>query len=159
MKNNRLRFTASLSSVLLAAGCTPMPAGSGGSVSSQASGVEGGQPSLTGGESGSQKKVKPIYLVDRYGERFDITHAVQHYNMRKQWFEFGIGKNTIQPINHPDMIEPGESGYPSSSGWGSGPRVIGTSIDGDERSYPVDVLIRHEVCNETIGNTQAAVAY
>lgn len=159
MKKTRIRFAAGVSSVLLAASCTPMPAGSGGIGSNQASGEAARPSSLGGGESASQKKTRPIYLVDRYGDRFDITHAVRHYNMRKEWFEFGIGKNTIRPINHPDMIAPGERGYPATSRWGSGPRVIGTSINGDTRSYPIDVLVSHEVCNETIGNTQVAVAY
>ena len=102
---------------------------------------------------------EPVYLVDRYGDRFDITHAVEHYGMRKEWFNFGIGKNTIRPINRPAMLEPGDSGYPSTSRWGSGPRVIGVSFDGDTRSYSVEVLTAHEIANETIGNTQAAVAY
>lgn len=159
MKTTRIRFAASVSSLLLASSCTPMAAGSVGTGSSQASGGGGGESSFAGGESASDKKWKPIHLVDRYGERFDITHAVRHYNMRKEWFEFGIGKNTIRPINHPHMIAPGESGYPATSGWGSGPRVIGVSIEGETRSYPIDVLARHEVCNETIGNTQAAVAF
>ena len=159
MRKTRIRFAACASSVLLAASCTPMPAISGGTGSNQTSGGGGGQFSLGGGEPASEKKTSPIYLVDRYGDRFDITHAVRHYNMRKEWFEFGIGKNTIRPINHPHMIGPGESGYPSTSRWRSGPRVIGVSIDGDTRSYHVDVLVSHEVCNETIGNTQVAVAY
>ena len=97
-----------------------------------------------------------IYIVDRYGERFDITHAVGRYGMDQDGFEHGIGKNAIRPLDHPDMIEPGERTYP-------GPRdrhqVIGTEIDGDVRSYPIHPLATHEIINETIGDTQAAVAY
>jgi len=159
MKTTRIRFAASVSSLLLAASFKAMAAGSVGPGSTQPSGEGGGESSFAGEESASDKKWKPIHLVDRYGERFDITHAVQHYNMRKEWFEFGIGKNTIRPINHHHMIAPGESGYPATSGWGDGPQVIGVSIEGEARSYPIDVLARHEVCNETIGNTQAAVAF
>ncbi len=92
--------------------------------------------------------------------RFDITHAVHRYGMRVAGFQFGIGKNTIRPIDHPDMLSPGEPGYPSEGSWWSeGPAVIGISVDGDIRSYAVRELTRHEIVNETIGHTQAAVAY
>ena len=110
--------------------------------------------------AGGHSRRKPIYITDREGVRFDITHAVHRYGMRVAGFQFGIGKNTIRPIDHPDMLSPGEPGYPSEgSWWSSGPDVIGISVDDDIRSYPVRELTRHEIVNETIGHTQAAVAY
>ena len=103
---------------------------------------------------------RPIYITDRHGVRFDVTHAVHRYGMRAAGFQFGIGKNTIRPIDHPNMLSPGDPGYPSEgSRWSSGPDIIGISVDDDIRSYPVQELARHEIVNETIGHTQAAVAY
>ena len=98
----------------------------------------------------------PIYLTDRNGERFDITYAVKKYGMSRNGFEHGIGKNTIRPLDHPGMIAPGEMAYPNArdDAW-----IIGAEIDGDVRSYPIRPLARHEIVNETIGQTQAAVAY
>ena len=108
------------------------------------------------GEPGAGQSPGRIYITDRRGEQFDITHAVNHYGMSRHGFEYGIGKNAIRPLNHPGMIGPGQMYYPS-------PRdihqFIGTEIDGDVRSYPITPLVRHEVVNETIGATQAAVAY
>ena len=54
------------------------------------------------------------------------------------------------------MIAPGELAYPNArdDAW-----IIGAEIDGDVRSYPIRPLARHEIVNETIGQTQAAVAY
>ena len=155
---NPIRCAAgALAAVLSIAGCAQViPAGpSAGPSTGAAQTAVGGEP------AGSSLSVSrdPVYLVDRFGDRFDITHAVAHYGMRKEWFNFGIGKNTIRPINRPSMLKPGDSGYPSTSRWGSGPRVIGASFNGDTRSYPVEVLTAHEIANETIGNTQAAVAY
>ena len=121
-------------------------------------------PVATGGDVvgggnalGSQR---PIFITDRYGDRFDVTHAIHQYGMRVSGFEFGIGKNTIKPLNHPDMVSPGEAGYPAEgSMWNRGPDVIGLALEDEVRSYPVHELTRHEVVNETIGHTEAAVAY
>ncbi|NKB66033.1 MAG: DUF3179 domain-containing protein [Candidatus Latescibacteria bacterium] len=102
------------------------------------------------------RRNKPVFLVDRQGERFDISHAVEKYKMNRRGFEFGIGKNAIRPIDQPDMIEPGQRDYPAD--WARH-RVIGLELAGEVRSYPIRELTRHEIVNETLGQTQAAVAY
>lgn len=122
---------ASLALLWTIAGCAPLPP--------------------TGGEGSG-----PILITDRYGERFDVTHAVQKYGMSRYGFEFGIGKNTIPPLDHPDMLKPGDRGYPSPR---SNERVIGTKLGGETRSYPIQPLSGHEIVNESFGETQAAVAY
>jgi hypothetical protein len=101
----------------------------------------------------------PIFITDRYGERFDITHAVNKYGMVPSGFEFGIGKNTIRPLDHPEMIRPHEPGYPRGDARIAREQVIGASLEGDTRSYPIRQIVRHEIVNETIGYTEAAVAY
>ena len=109
---------------------------------------------------GALAPAERIHITDRHGERFDITHAVERYGMDRWGFEFGIGKNTIRPLNQPRMLSEVDPGYPSSgSVWNRGPDVIGAVIEGEARSYPVDRLVRHEVVNESIGETEAAVAY
>ncbi len=104
----------------------------------------------------SRQGSERIYITDRRGERFDITHAVQNYGMSRHGFEYGIGKNAMRPLDHPEMIAPGEPAYPGA--WDTIP-VIGTEIEGDVRSYPIRPLARHEIVNETIGETPFAVAY
>lgn len=121
-------------------------------------------PVATGGDLAgggtALRSERPIFITDRYGDRFDVTHAIRHYGMRASGFEFGIGKNTIKPLNHPDMVSPGGAGYPAEgSMWNRGPDVIGLALENEVRSYPVHELTRHEVVNETIGHTEAAVAY
>ena len=121
-------------------------------------------PGATGAEIGNNgsrfRAQRPVFITDRYGERFEITHAVRQYGMYESGFEFGIGKHTIKPLDHPDMVSPGEEGYPpESSFWSRGPDVIGLALGDDVRSYPVHELTRHEIVNETIGHTEAAVAY
>ena len=101
-----------------------------------------------------------IHITDRFGERFDITHAVERYRMHRRGFEFGIGKNTIRPLYQPGMLTEEDRCYPAyGSVWNRDPDVIGAVIEGEARSYPVDRLVRHEIVNESVGATQAAVAY
>ncbi len=103
---------------------------------------------------------RQVHITDRYGERFDITHAVERYHMHRRGFEFGIGKNTIRPLNQPGMLTEEDRGYPAyGSVWNRGPDVIGAVIEGEARSYPVDRLVRHEIVNESVGATEAAVTY
>ena len=101
----------------------------------------------------------PVFITDRYGERFDITHAVEKYGMAPSGFEFGIGKNTIPPINHPEMIRSHEQDYPNLRSRQAKEQIIGASFEGDARSYAIRQIVRHEIVNETIGYTEAAVAY
>ena len=97
-----------------------------------------------------------IFLVDRTGKRWDITHAVKYYGMDPRDFRYGLGPNAIQPINLPEMLSPGEPGYPAE---GSTQRIIGTEIDGDARAYPTGILSGHEVVNEFIGGQYVSVIY
>jgi len=97
-----------------------------------------------------------IFLVGRTGKRWDITHAVKYYGMDPENFRYGLGPNAIRPINLPEMIWPGEPGYPTD---GSTQRIIGTNIDDDARAYPTSVLSGHEVVNELIGGQYVSVIY
>ena len=38
-------------------------------------------------------------------------------------------------------------------------RVIGLSINGDYRAYPLKLLSRHEMVNDTVGDTPVAVTW
>lgn len=107
-------------------------------------------------ETATDRRSAPVVITDRRGERWDISHAVENYGLSRYGFEFGIGRNAIPPLNEPDMSEKGDAGHPSPS---AAHEVIGFSTEGETRSYPIRPLNRHEVVNESIGNTQAAVAY
>ncbi len=106
--------------------------------------------------SATPTEVKRIYITDRRGERFDVTHAVEAYGMSRRGFEYGIGKHTIKPINSPNMIVAGQPAFPAA--WDDS-RIIGLQIEGEDRGYPIRLLRRHEIVNEVVGQTHAAVAY
>ena len=97
-----------------------------------------------------------IYIVDRTNKKWDITQAVNEYNFNPNAFQFGLGPYAIRPINNPEMLSPGDAGYPSSN---NANLVIGTTLNHDTRAYPLDVLSRHEIVNEKFGNRNFAVGY
>lgn len=103
-----------------------------------------------------ERKNGKTVLIDQTGKRWDITHAVQKYQMNPDNFEFGLGPQAIQPILNPKFLNPGDPGYPESN---EDFLVIGTTLSNDTRAYPISVLTQHEIIDEEFGNTQVAVAY
>ena len=102
------------------------------------------------------RKDGKILIRDQTGKNWDITHAVENYGFNPGTFAHGLGPNAIRPIQNPEMLRPGDPGYPSSGYTGT---VLGTKIAGDARAYPLNVLVRHEIANEKFADTHVAVAY
>lgn len=89
------------------------------------------------------------YLVDRTGERWDISQAVSMgYDPRK--FEFGIGRHAIKPLDDGDW-------HPKTGNNPPGMRVIGVAANGHAHAYSVKKLRSHETANTFLG-AQAIVA-
>jgi len=97
-----------------------------------------------------------IFIVDHTNKRWDITHAVKTYGFEPNKFQFGLGPNAIRPILNPEMLSPGEEGYPSDD---RSFIVQGASVNDYTRAYPLDIMSRHEVVDEQFGETYVAVAY
>ncbi|NIR70101.1 DUF3179 domain-containing protein [candidate division KSB1 bacterium] len=97
-----------------------------------------------------------IFITDQTGKRWDITHAVNAYGFVPERFQHGLGPNAIPPILNPEMISPGEPGYPEDN---AGFTVLGTSLNSLPRAYSLSVLSRHEIVDETFRDTHVAVAY
>ena len=97
-----------------------------------------------------------IYIVDNTMKRWDITHAVNNYDMLPEQFNYGLGPNAIKPINSPNMLVQGESGYPLDS---SNEPVIGIVLHDEDRAYSVRALAGTEVVNDRIETTYISVLY
>ena len=97
-----------------------------------------------------------IFIVDRTGKHWDVTHAVEEYGFVANQFQFGLGPNAIRPILNPEMVSPGESGYP---GAGETFLIIGTTIGGESRAYRISHLNFHEVVDESFGDVHVAVGW
>lgn len=111
------------------------------------------------GEPGPERVIREngkVFIVDRVGQEWDVTNAEQKYDMKADEFQFGIGKTAIRPISDPQFIHSGISSFPGAD---ETFLVMGVSINGDNRAYPIDVMSRHEVVTEKFGDAHLAVAY
>lgn len=97
-----------------------------------------------------------IFIVDKTGKQWDITHAVSKYGFDKHKFQFGLGPNAIPPILKPEFIRPGENGYPDQS---DGFLMMGVNLEEDARAYPLSIMSSHEVVDDRFEETFVAVAY
>lgn len=93
-----------------------------------------------------------IYIVDRRGERWDVTRAVRELGFAPERFRHGIGRDAFQPLDESALRDrPGQS-------WGDD-RVIGIERDGEAQAYSVRRLVGHEIANTKIGDDPIAAAY
>lgn len=99
-----------------------------------------------------------IFIVDRTGRRWDITHAVKEYGFNPGGFQFGLGVDAIPPLVNPVMLEPGDEGYPDPERDGD-MLVMGVALQGIERAYPLTAMINHEVVDTDFDSMFVAVSY
>lgn len=134
-----------LGTLLVSSGC-----GNGGDVAYNPSPRTTAQP-----DQAHDQGQEPLVIQDRTGKTWDVAHAL-NYNMQPAGFQYGLGPFAIKPIMDPRMLSPGDQNYPANF---DNFRVMGTSLNGFTRAYPIDVMSRHEVANEQFGETHVAVAY
>ena len=97
-----------------------------------------------------------VILVDRTGRQWDISDGVHLYGLEPDSFNFGLGVDAFPPIMFPEILNPGDSGYPSSElTYG----VLGVDIYGHSRAYRKSTLLGNEVVNDTIGEYNVAATY
>ena len=66
-----------------------------------------------------------------------------------------LGKNGIPSIDNPRFVGP----VGADRQMESFERVLGVSINGDHRAYPLNMLSRHEIVNDTVGGKPVAVTW
>ncbi len=66
-----------------------------------------------------------------------------------------LGRDGIPAILNPDMV----SADIAAIQMNPNERVLGLSIDGDHRAYPLNMLSRHEIVNDTVGGKPVAVTW
>ena len=66
-----------------------------------------------------------------------------------------LGKDGIPSIDNPRFVGPGEADQQMQSF----ETVLGVSINGDHRAYPLNMLSRHEIVNDTVGGVPVAVTW
>ena len=91
------------------------------------------------------------YIVDRTGEKWDITQAVS-IGFDPRGFQYGIGRNAFITLDDSSLSD-------SASDVDSSLRILGISGTSDAKAYSTPKLSRHEIANSSIGSTPVAAAY
>ena len=66
-----------------------------------------------------------------------------------------LGRDGIPAILKPDMVSADFAAFQMDPD----ERVLGLSIKGDDRAYPLNMLSRHEIVNDVVGGTPVAVTW
>jgi hypothetical protein len=60
----------------------------------------------------------------------------------------------------PAILSPNFADIAQAEQWmSSDEQVLGVSINGDNRAYPIPVLSRHEIVNDTVGGVPVAITW
>ena len=91
------------------------------------------------------------YIVDRNGERWDVTQAVS-IGFEPHRFQHGIGRDAFEPLDDSQFSR-------DKAGVRRNERVIGIAEGEQANAYAVSKLWRHEVANSFVGGRPIAAAY
>ena len=92
-----------------------------------------------------------VYIVDRTGERWDVTQA-KSIGFDPHRFQYGIGREAFTPLDESYLSD--DTFFVSR-----GLRVIGVTGGTEAHAYSVPKLRRHEIANTTIDSKPIAVGY
>ncbi len=93
-------------------------------------------------------------------EWFDLTGSP----VPLDGFQYGIGRDTIPSIDNPVLVHPDDPRLRKMWGLSEGAdidnlEVIGYEHNGVARAYPVRLLDRHELVNDTVGGKPVTVGW
>jgi hypothetical protein len=66
-----------------------------------------------------------------------------------------LGFDAIRAILDPELV----TAQQAEAWMEPGEQVLGVSIDGDHRAYPIKMLSRHEIVNDVVGGVSVAVTW
>ncbi len=92
-----------------------------------------------------------VYIVDRTGERWEITQAVT-LGFRPEGFQYGLGRHAFTPLDATFLRNPPVQVRGHL-------RVLGIAEAGEAQAYAIARLVGHEIANSRIGSRPIAVAY
>jgi hypothetical protein len=81
------------------------------------------------------------------------TNFTRHSVPLEEIISGGVPKDGIPAIDDPAFTPVAEADLTDNE------PVIGLSIDGDARAYPLRILIWHEIVNDVVGGVPVAVTY
>lgn len=98
----------------------------------------------------------PIYLTDMTGKKWDFTYAIVALDFDRLKFSASAGPYARPPMTEFEFAKPGDRTYPPPF---ATVRIVGTSVGGDARAYPLASISRNEVVDDMFGEVPVAVAY
>lgn len=98
----------------------------------------------------------PIVIIDRAGEDWIVSTAVRKYGFEAERFDYGLGLGVIRPVTDPGVARPGDGPYPAP---GDQMLVVGVTVRGESRAYPVRPMTAHEVVNDTVAGVHLAATW
>ena len=106
--------------------------------------------------TGSGHPDDSLIITDVTGMEWNVTNPVNFYGMDTTDFNFALGPGGHPGINDPEFHKPGDSGYPIP---GETFSVIGVTINGQSRAYPIPIMHYHEICNDSFDSVHVSIAY
>ncbi len=82
---------------------------------------------------------------------FDLSNSILPV---EQIFHGGPPRDGIPALSDPTMIAAGEADYLQAHD-----RIVGITLNGESRAYPIAILNWHEIVNDEIGGQRFAVTY
>ena len=103
------------------------------------------------GSSAVLREAEKVYIVDRTGERWDVTQAVS-LGFNPEGFQFGLGRNAFTTLDDSFLTN-------DTSNISENARVIGVTDGSTAKAYTISRLLGHEISNSSIGSESVAVSY
>lgn len=92
---------------------------------------------------------------DRFGTTWPKTDFTRHSVDPSEIISGGPGKDGIPAIDHPVFVTTDEA----ASFLSDQEPVIVVEVKGDAKAYPVQILVWHEIVNDTVGDVPLTVTY
>ena len=89
------------------------------------------------------------------GTWFDVTNSP----LDPAGYEHGIGQDTIRAIDRPQFVPASDSQQLAERGITDRIPVIGYHHQGQAKAYPLPILDRHELVNDTVGGKPVTVGW
>jgi hypothetical protein len=97
------------------------------------------------------KEAEKIYIVDKTGERWDVTQAVS-LGFNPEGFQFDLGRDAFTTLDDSLLTN-------DTSNISKNTRGIGVSDGSTAKAYTTSRLLGHEISNSSIGSEPVAVSY
>jgi hypothetical protein len=104
----------------------------------------------------TEENEEKIIIIDQKLNEWDITAAVEKYEMDPSRFVAGLGPGFIPPIIKPAFIGPENPDYPDDT---EDFIILGVNLRGIKRAYSLVAMSRHEVVDDVFLDQHVAVAY